>query len=328
MRRLTFVFTIILGLSAFLFKAYPTTIQLKSGKTLEATILEKTDNSLKVEYNGKIIFYKLYYLKNIDGIDPAAYKFIPPAPPPEKEETSVRAQAVKDKKSEKKQVLSDTTQTSVIINSSDTLASIYQQGVTRMLDGDITGAEEYFKAGLDIDPTHARLWEALKMIRLMKTGGLDREYIHQFFLGIQSIMGEDYRKAIHIFTSLTKRPGDNSQVYINLGLTHYVLEEYGQAITYLQESLKKNPQDTRTHHILGMAYYAEGNYSEAIKSLEYYLKTNPQDAEALWTLSMSQYISGYYPQAKANFSIAQMLFQDEGNKEKVAEIEYFLKELL
>jgi len=303
------------------FSLFCETITLKSGKVLQATILEKGEQSLKVKLDDKILYYKLYYIENIDGIPAGVYPSVKKAVSSLGKENEQTAAKGKEKETPAAAAESDFT-------APDDLLTCYKTGIARASEGHFETARVYFNAGLDIDTSHARLWEAFKILRYRKNGYIDSTYAQTFFQGIQAMMNENYTEAAVLFEKIAGRGPENSPVFLNLGFCRYATGDYARAIASLKQSLQSNPDNVRTHHILGMICYEHKDYAQAITSLEKYLRANPSDAEALWALSMAQYISGQYPQAKINFTKARFLFEQEGDSEKVNEIEYLLNELL
>ncbi|MDP2922339.1 MAG: tetratricopeptide repeat protein [Candidatus Omnitrophota bacterium] len=66
MHRRIFFFFLTLA-STLTFLVYPETIKLKNGKTVEAKIIEKTDETIKIDISGVIITYYLNEIESIDG---------------------------------------------------------------------------------------------------------------------------------------------------------------------------------------------------------------------------------------------------------------------
>lgn len=316
-----------LTITAFILPFFPLSaeeITLKSGKVIQATVLEKGDTSIQVRLDDKILYYKLYYIRNIDGIPVEMY-------PSVKKAVSALGAAAKEKTKETGAgdiATEEARPPDTKITVPEDLLTCYKTGVSRAAAGDFEEARAYFEAGLGMDTSHARLWEAFKILRYLKNGYIDSVYAQAFFQGIGLMMAENYSDAAAVFAGIAPKGPENSPVHLNLGFCYYATGNYQQAITSLKQSLKSDPDNIRTHHILGMICYDTKDYPQAIESLGTYLQANPADAEALWALSMAQYISGQYPEAKINFTKARYLFEKEGDTEKVDEIEYLLNELL
>lgn len=266
------------------------TVTLKSGKKVEGRILEKTDQYIKIECDGSIIYYEHKYIAGIQGDNPADTA------------TPQEGPSLKD-------------------------ANTYlKEGLEYGSEARFKEAEEAFRKGLETNSSEHNLQEALKIIDDLKNGTIGEEYAVYLFKGSSYLMNAQYQQAIAEFREAGKLKPDEPDLYYYLGVCNYQLGEYQEAVSYLKKALEIKADD-EFYYYLGVSCYSLGQYQEAIANLRRALEINPNDADAYSVIGISNYLLGDIQQAREDLHKAQDLFKKQGDYLKSKDIEDFLGQL-
>ncbi len=236
MSKITVYISSITLLLIYLYAAAPVcagadTVLLKSGKKVEGTILEKTDEYVKIDSLGTPVYFER---KFIDQIEESALSF-----------PSVPTAAVH-------------------LNNAE---SYLRRGLLYAQEDDFMAAEEEFIKGLQLDPSDANMAGALNILQDVKNGLLPKEYALEVFSGAYYLACEDYRQAAaHLLKAYELRPYDMDVCY-NLGVAYYSFGEYEKAAEYLDKEVRERPEDAQGHGLLGSAYYLLGRNDKAREHL-------------------------------------------------------------
>lgn len=278
---------IILGLF-FSTTVFAETVTLNSGKIIEGKILEKTDQYIKIEYNGSPLYYELRYIKSI-----------------EKDKAGVASTPEK--------------------TASEDSTFYFKTGLKYGAQAKFKEAEEECKKGLAINSSDYNLKEVLRIIDQLKSGKIREDFALYLFKGSNYLMNAQYKEAILEFKEALRLAPDDSELYYYLGICNYSLEQYQEAITFLQKAQELiTVPDSEIFYYLGLCYFASGKYTQAINYLRKTLELDPNDAEAYSIIGTSNYLLGRYQQAKENLFKAKELFQKKGDLLQAKEIEDFL----
>ena len=265
------------------------TVTLKSGKKIKGKILDKTDRYIKIEVNGKTIYFELKDIADIEGSE------------------------------------SEVTPAQENISLQDTNYYL-KAGLKYSSQEKFIEAEEEFKKGLAIAPADHNLQEVLKMIDDLKNGKIEKEYALYLFKGSDYLINGKNQEAIKEFKSALEFKPDNRDLYYYIGVCNYSLEQYEAAIDYLKKAIELKP-DSEIYYYLGASHYSIGQHSQAIAYLQKVLETNPDDAEAYSIIGTSYYLLGESEKAKANLDKAKESFEKKGDYLKAKDLEEFLSKM-
>jgi tetratricopeptide (TPR) repeat protein len=264
------------------------TILLKSGNKIEGKILEKTDQYIKVDFNGSLIYYELKYVAAIEEDKPPA-----------------------------------ATSSDLFLEDS---SLNFKKGLKYASEAKFKEAKEEFKKGLAIKPSDHNLSELLKVIEGLESGTIKEEYAVYLFKGTNYLVDSQYQQAITEFLEALKlKPGD-SDLYYYLGICNYKLEQYQQALDNFIK-VSAIGADDEIYYYLGICYYSLSQYQQAITNLEKATEIDPFDAEAYSLIGTSNYFLGKIELAQTNLLKAKELFQKKGDYLNSKDIEEFLGKL-
>jgi len=270
-------------------------IILKSGKEIECRIIEKTQDYVKVDFNGALIYYQLKYIKSISEEEPAA-KDGSPAP-----------------------VDND------IPESAGDSKSFFLAALNLAAEGKFSESADKFREGLKLAPGDYNLQEGLKMAEDAADGRVPADYAALVFRGTRSMAEKKYPEAMEVFKEAIKLNPQDANLYYYLGVSAYFSGDAKQAVDYLQKAAELNPSDPEIYFNLGVNQFSLGDYKNAVESLQKAEALNPEDGEISSLLGTAAYLSGDFPLARQKLNKAGEIFEKNGDKAKAEEIGAFLK---
>ena len=208
------------------------TIYLKSGKVIEANILEENTEYIKIDFNGNPLYYQKKYVGKIEK----------PAPV---EDTRPGAEK----------------------NDVDLLPENYfKKGLEVASSGDFLRAREKFNQGLLKNSDDYNITAALNLLDDLDSKKINREYALDLFNGLFSMSHNDYKQAIPCFKRVLGVKADNIDVLYNLGVCYYSLDDFKQAINSFESIINIKPDDPEVYGLLGNTYYLAGDSQKAKES--------------------------------------------------------------
>lgn len=202
------------------------TIVLRSGKSIEGTLLEKTADSVKLDIGGAVLTYYLDDIETIDGKKVAA------APQQDKKKTNLIIEIVNPEYSK----APDKNQNVLITDTSsieDMLKKINYYYATHEFDKAIELGE------LALTKTED------KALRAQLYFGLSSNYLEKG-IGPFAENNDDsyYKKSIEYAKKSLEVIPDSWQILGNLGAVHLNMRDWKQAIYYYREALKYLSKDS------------------------------------------------------------------------------------
>lgn len=234
------------------------TVTLKSGKTIEGNILEKTDQYIKIEFNGTPIYYELKYIKNIDKEEaPLA---------PDKDANFYLKESLKYGSHARFKEAEEETKKGLRINPAD--HNLLE--VSKMLDELNSGAAKeeyvlYLFQGSDY-LMNAQYQSAMAIFKKAQEFNPDNADLN-YYLGICGYYLEQYPEAVNNLKKALEKKND-PELYYYLGLSNYSLGQYSEAITYLDKLLEINPNDADAYGVRGVSRYSSGEDEKAMEDLK------------------------------------------------------------
>ncbi|MFH0827209.1 MAG: tetratricopeptide repeat protein [Candidatus Omnitrophota bacterium] len=284
-----FYLQVILGfcLPALLFAE---SVTLKSGKRIEGKILEETDQYIKIEEDGRALYYERKFISSIEATP---------------QETV--AAAPKDEA-----LLTDT--------------DYLKEGLKYGAEARFEEAEEALKKGLAVKADAHNLKEVLKLINQLKSGSVKQAYALHMFKGSNYLMNRQFEEAMPEFLAALKMDS-NPDLYYYLGVCSYSLAQYEQAIGYLEKAAVEIKDDNEIYYNLGISHYALRQYPQAVGYLKKALEINAQDADSYGVLGTCHLILGQKQLAREELSKSIELFRKQGDYLKASDVETFLKQI-
>jgi superkiller protein 3 len=115
-----------------------------------------------------------------------------------------------------------------------------------------------------------------------------------------------------------------SQAYFNLGTFYQSQDKNAQALEYYNKAAALGPASTDTYMNIGYIYAEEGQYKKAAVYLQKVLALDANNADAYYGLGMAYFMSDQYLKSRQSFVKAREIFQQRGDREKVANVDKYL----
>ena len=162
---------------------------------------------------------------------------------------------------------------------------IVREALLRHQRGDLDGAEEKYRAALEIAPGHIhashylgvvlyqrrRLDEAMPLLE-QSAQAVPGEPEFQNNLGLALAAADRNDEAIDAFRNALRLSPDHAIAWNNLGLTLYAACNVPDAIAAYREALARQPNFAEAHWNLALALLANGEYAEGWQEYEWRLR--------------------------------------------------------
>lgn len=152
-------------------------------------------------------------------------------------------------------------------------------------------------------------WEAAESeyLRAVELGHPDPDY---FKIMYESLLYENYDKAIKDSKKIVMRNPLALEAHMNLGVSYLVDDQYKKAIASFEHTLKLDSSFSEGYRLLGKTYRIMGRYDESLvelnKTLELTNGTGPALCETIITLARSGRMK------EANVKLNELLESHEG----------------
>lgn len=209
---------------------------LKSGKVLNGTIIEETDQYIRIDYEGMPLYFQKKLIAEIKDRQLPAQR-----EPVEKPQSA-----------------------GVPLSKTDTALL---DGLRACADGKMGEARKLLTKGLGYNPGNVNIAGALATLDAVDQGTLSREYAQYLFKGSYYLLLEEYREAANWLENARVLQPDDLDVLYNLGVAYYSLKDFKTSIVYLRDVVERAPQDAYAYSLLGHAYYMIGDEKKAKESM-------------------------------------------------------------
>ncbi len=169
------------------------------------------------------------------------------------------------------------------------IADLYQQALAKHRNGDVSGAEQEYKAVLNIAPDHAGAWHFLGLV---------------FHLQQRSDLALG-----HLETSL-KLCDSKATFHNNYGVVLKDLHRFVPARSAFQRALELDPEYADAHANLGHVHLLLNAPEDAEISLRKALALQPQHPDAQRHLAELKFRQGNHLVEKEDFAAANRMFQE------------------
>jgi len=271
------------------------TILLKSGKTIEGKIVERTNESIKIDIEGIPI---TYYFNDIESIDGKSIQT------PQKDKvlqnkvmTSSKVNAALDRGDTigREEVLSD-----------ERLVLLLNNGLNYTKTGRYQEAISEYQKALEIDPNSISAY--------LNMGASYR------YLG-------DSQKAIDCFQKILTIDPKEVNALNNLAVVYVELKKYDEAIAYFKKALEIKPDSALLCEGLGLVYVNLNQYKEASEWFTKAIQNDPKDGGLYYDLGLTYLYLKDYDQAKKNLLMAKEFYKSQNKAEAINQIDTALSKI-
>ncbi|MDD5574881.1 MAG: tetratricopeptide repeat protein [Candidatus Omnitrophica bacterium] len=253
------------------------TLILRSGKVLEARVVEKDDQSVGVIRDGRRLYYETRLIETIDGKPPYEFSL---------EDLSV---------------------------GEDDVSGNFEKGLLSASRGEFEAASRAFRASLNENPQDPNALEAIHIIDDLRQGGVAPEFVQALFEGTLLFLKQRYEAATKAFQRALELKPDSPELYYNVGNLYNARKLYRQAIPYFEKLLQANPLDGEALYSIGWSYFGLEEFRRAADFFERYLIVSPYDAEAHGLLGACYYALGREEEASEEFKKSQAYSDEDGS---------------
>jgi tetratricopeptide (TPR) repeat protein len=264
-------------------------IVLKSGKTVEGKIVERTDKVIKVDMEGIPL---TYYFDDINTIDGKAVQPIQKSKG--LQNIDLTPSKINDIMGRKNFV--DTT----VLVDNEQLGTFLNIGASLAQAGRHQEAIVEYEKALQINPNFGTAY--------LNMGGSYR------YLGNNQKAIECFQKALAI------DPNDVNALN-NLAAVYAESNKLDEAIIYFKKAIEIDPNNALFHEGLGLAHVKLGQYKEASECFQKAIEKDSKDPVFYYELGLAYFSLHDYEQAKKNFLTAKNLHKTLGKTGSTAYID-------
>lgn len=273
-RKRIFKFILFLLFNFFALPAFTEIIALKSGDKINAPIIERNDDYVKIDVKGTIIPYRIFEIQSIDGKDVVS-KNIPggEAPQSSREQTAALPEVIE----------------SPIITAEEYL----QRGIIYYSKGEFDHAIFNFDEAIKINPAYfeAYLYRGLSYADRGNAESAIADYNKAieinpkneevyFVRGVAFAAIKEPDKAIADYTKAIELNPKYVQAYLNRALLSITTGKTDNAISDADKVIEINPNFPGGYYLRGLAYANKNSLEQAIRDYTKAIEINPQYKEA------------------------------------------------
>ena len=148
---------------------------------------------------------------------------------------------------------------------------LFRRGQDALATGDLSAAEEAFRAVLALDPRSAAAYANLGVVEMRR---------------------RNWDKAIANLNTAEMLDPHMAGIRLNIGLVEYRRANYAAAIAPLTSVLRDEPESTQARYLLGFCYSFLEKYADAVKTLEPLWPQMSNNFMYLYVLGVSAFHSG------------------------------------
>jgi len=204
-------------------------------------------------------------------------------------------------------------------------------------------AEEYFRQAIDLNANEARFHNMLGICYdrreqatdaitcYQKAIDLSPQAVFYHNLGYSLQKKSDFEGAKSAFRNAVKLEPNNANYHKDLGAVLCSLNYWDEAISAFQESINQNSENAAFYFYLGYALQQrnhQGDLSEAIRAYNQAVEIDDNSWEYHFLLGKALKDNGNLKQAGEHLQTAKSLAEVHNQKNKIAEIEGIISQLL
>lgn len=150
-------------------------------------------------------------------------------------------------------------------------AELFKHGQEALSAGDLSAAEQAFRAVLALDPHSAAAYANLGVVEMRR---------------------KSWDRALANLTTAEKLAPGMAGIRLNIGLVEYRRANYAAALAPLRSVLRDEPDSTQARYLLGFCYSFLEKYADAAKTLEPLWPQMSNNFIYLYVLGVSAFHSG------------------------------------
>ncbi|MDD5081432.1 MAG: tetratricopeptide repeat protein [Candidatus Omnitrophica bacterium] len=268
-------------------------VVLRSGKVIQGDVIERTDDYIKINFEGIPL---TYYFGDIDNIDGKKILGIP-------YDSETIVVGVTDGSPEATIVFWKT----AIEREPNNVNAYYHVGNAYVELLDYERALEFFKKTVSVDPNFVLGYRDI---------GLTYLSLEKYFEAIPYL-----EKAI----KLSPESKEMASAYHSLGANQLRAGNFAEAEPYLRKAIELDPDFYTAYMNLGGMYAQLGEYDKAKEWIEKSLDINGSFADAYFNLANVNLWLDDTPSAKDNLLKARDLYEQQGNIEGVERVNSYFQ---
>jgi len=237
MNRKIIIFSILISLSYF--PVFAETIIMKSGKTIEAKIIEKTDEYIKVDIDGIPTTYYLDEILRIDSDEQIELFLTTPA----NDHLNKGLRYFKENKYE--QAMSEFKKAIEI--DPDFYQAYHNLGLTYASMNQFQDAKYSFEKAIQINPNVAETYKSL---------------------GKVCVALKNYEESLDYYIKYTELNPNDASAYFDIGMVCNYLGNAEKMMHYFEEAVRVNPNFAEAFSGIGSTYLHLKQYDKAKKNLQ------------------------------------------------------------
>jgi len=319
-KHIIFLFLMLGYLMAADFFVYPAVVVLKSGENIQGTITKQTEHEIEINVSGEKKIYPMSDIQAIKGNKPFTIEQkveenkIAEPKAGEKKVEQPTANAAKNERSQEPEA-----------NDSDEL---FKKALVLAGEGKFSETAELCKKILEKIPDESQATQALRTCEEVREGKFKPLYAQNLFRGVYAMLEDNPSAATEAFKKAIEIDPERDEAYYNLGYVYQSLGHYEEAITYFKKVTARNPDDEHALFEIAICLYSASNYREALPYFAKLIARDQDNPELHALMGMSYRWLGNHELSNQYFRKARELFQEEGDEERVQEMDNLLSGLL
>lgn len=268
---------ILILLVFFSLPSYSEAIKLKNGKAIDAEIIEKTDEYIKVDINDIVITHYLDEIESIDGerLVKSSYDKIA-STGLESKRLLKKARIIASSNVFYEQLFN------ITLNSIRFLAPFIKKGIEYAADGNFQEAKNCFSSS----KFKYSAQQFLNVIGQLEKGLITENYVLRYFKAINYLFNLQTKEAIEELTIAIEINPNSPLAYSLLGYAYGCSGYPKKGISYLNKALEIEPNFIEAYLYLGKIYGSELNQiRKAIAYFEKAIDLNPASVVPYSTFS-------------------------------------------
>jgi len=304
-------FFILLVLSVIFMPAYAEIVVLKSGKTIEGGIVERTEKYIKMDVFGVPLTYYIDDIESIDGKKIAAAIVNPVRDDVPPRDVFNEAKKEPEVKTE--------------INTTKEKINLEPQDKKSLSLGEVKEAQECFQKGISC--FREKKYEE-SIVEFEKALKIDPNLAEGYYgLGYAYCSKNQCEASLEYFKKAIELSPNYVDAYNGMAYAYNILGKYENTIECYLKVLQLKADNLDALNGLGYAYASIGKYEDAVSYFKKAIKINPEYAPSYSGLGVLYYSLGQFLDAKENFLKAKELFKKNNDEQGVKAIEEYLGKL-
>lgn len=281
------------------------TVTLKSGKTVEGRIIDKTDKYLKMDFQGVLL---TFFLDEIQAINGEKVSLLSTSDNEQKQSPTINTHYVENIDEAMLENYRNIAEKYKYDGSNEIVLNqgiIFKAHDIAIKDGCIfimfkgdKRAEKEYETGLVIPLTEVKSINSNPVNQADANCALGNFYLNK---------PGGLNKAIEFYEKTIAIDPQHRMALANITAAYNYVGRFDDTIYIGQKALEVYPESEIIYFNLGVAYAMKNNFSQAIESYQKAISLNPNCKQALVNLGVLYFNLGNYEEAKKNLTAAKNL---------------------